>query len=127
MNVDVHHELASRMLEDARECIEKGDAVQASEKLYKVAEEAVKVLAGRFGLPEYEDAIRMERWTTPLLFRAVSRIVERLGRRIRHYWDTAWTLHVEGFHEARLGIESVAERVEDIEELLMRLVERETG
>lgn len=125
MNMDVHHELASRMLEDARVCIEKGDAVQASEKLYKVAEEAVKVLAGRFELPEYEDAMRMGRWTTPLLFRAVGRMVARLGRGIRHCWDTAWTLHVEGFHEARLDIESVAERVEDIEEI-MRLVERET-
>ena len=28
-------ELALRMLGDARECIEKEDAVQASEKLYK--------------------------------------------------------------------------------------------
>ena len=125
MSRDVHHELASRMLEDARVCIEKGDAVQASEKLYKVAEEAVKVLAGRFELPEYEDALRMGRWTIPLLFRAVRRMVERLGRGIRHYWDSAWTLHVEGFHEARLDIESVAEGVEDIEELV-RLVERET-
>ena len=32
---------------------------------------------------------------------------------------------MEGFHEARLDIESVAERIEDIEELL-RLMERET-
>ena len=23
-----------------------------------------------------------------------------LGKEIRHYWDSAWTLHVEGFHEA---------------------------
>ena len=125
MSRDVHHEFASRMLEDARVCIEKGDAVQASERLYKVAEEEVKVLAGRFELPEYEDALRMGRWTTPLLFRAVRRMVERLSRGIRHCWDSAWTLHVEGFHEARLDIESVAERVEDIEELV-RLVERET-
>jgi len=124
MSEDVHQELASRMLEDARECIEKGDAVQASEKLYKAAEEAVKILAGRFELPEYEDAMRIGRWTTPLLFRAVGRMVARLGRGIRHCWDSAWTLHVEGFHEARLDIESVAERVEDIEELV-RLLEEE--
>jgi hypothetical protein len=124
MSEDVHRELASRMLEDARVCIKKGDAVQASEKLYKVAEEAVKVLAGKFELPEYEDAVRIGRWTTPLLFHAVERMVERLGREIRHYWDSAWTLHVEGFHEARLDVESVAERVEDMRELL-RLVERE--
>jgi len=36
MSEDVHRELASRMLEDARVCIKKGDAVQASEKLYKL-------------------------------------------------------------------------------------------
>lgn len=39
---------------------------------------------------------------------------------IRHYWDSAWTLHVEGFREARLDIESIAERGDDIEELVRR-------
>jgi hypothetical protein len=35
-----HMELALRMLEEAREYVPEGDAVQASEKLYKAAEES---------------------------------------------------------------------------------------
>jgi hypothetical protein len=37
-----------RYLEEDREYVELNDPVQASEKLYKAAEEAVKVLAKRF-------------------------------------------------------------------------------
>jgi hypothetical protein len=106
------------MLGNAKECIGKEDAVQASEKLYKCAEEAVKVLSGRFKLEEYEEAKRIGRWTTTVLFRAVERIAEVMGRDIEHYWNTTWTLHVEGFHEARLEISYVSRSLEDIEELV---------
>ena len=44
-----------------------GDAVHASGKLYKVAEEAVKVLTWRFELPEYGDvwkAFTRRDWTS---------------------------------------------------------------
>jgi hypothetical protein len=51
--------------------VEQGDPVQASEKLYKAAEEAVKVLARRFALPEHEEAEGKGRWTAILLSSAV--------------------------------------------------------
>ena len=38
-------ELAERYLKEAKDFIRKGDAVQASEKVYKVVEECVKALA----------------------------------------------------------------------------------
>lgn len=41
----IHVELAERFLNEARERIDRGDPVQASEKLYKVAEECIKALA----------------------------------------------------------------------------------
>jgi len=112
-----HLELALRMFEEAEECIKKEDAVQASEKLYKASEEALKVLATRFRLREYEEAEKRSRWTTTLLFGAVRRLSE-IKPEIINLWDHAWTLHVEGFHEARLILEDVKERVKFIEELV---------
>ncbi|MCD6456275.1 MAG: PaREP1 family protein [Methanophagales archaeon] len=112
-----HLELALRMFEDAKGCIEKEDAVQASEKLYKASEEALKVLAERFALREYVEAERKGRWSVALLFRAVRKLSE-INPAIINFWDHAWTLHVEGFHEARLTIEDVKEREKFIEELV---------
>ena len=39
----------------------------------------------------YAEAERRWRWNTTLLFKA-ARI---LGKEIRHYWDSAWTLHCD--------------------------------
>ena len=111
-------ELLSRMLVEAEKCIGRKDDVQASEKLYKASEEAVKELAFQFGLPESEDAGKRGRWTAPLLFRAVRRISERINPGILDWWDAAWFLHVEGFHEARLEIEEVKIRVNHVRELV---------
>lgn len=116
-------ELLSRMLVEAEECVGKNDTVQASEKLYKASEEAVKELASRFDLSEYEEAKKNGRWTAPLLFRAVRRLSERINPEILNWWHAAWFLHVEGFHEARLDIEEVKIRVNHVRELVS-VVER---
>ncbi len=110
-------ELTSRMLEDAKKCIGEGDPIQASEKLYKAAEEAIKVLSERFNLEEFEENKR-GRWTVPLLFNAVRRLSAIENKEIVHWWDAAWFLHVEGFHEARLDIEQVKFRFKFIEDLV---------
>ncbi len=39
-----------------KEYLAKGDAVQASEKLYKGVEECIKLLAEKHKLPEFEKA-----------------------------------------------------------------------
>jgi len=111
-------ELLLRMLSEAEEYIEKGDPIQASEKLYKASEEAIKELARRFELSEYEEAERNGRWTTTLLFKAVRRLSERVKPEILDWWTQAWLLHVEGFHEARLDMEEVKVRVSRIKELV---------
>jgi len=67
----------------------------------------------------YDEAESRGRWNSTLQFKA-ARI---MGKEIRHYWDSAWTLHVEGFHEAKLELDEVKERVEDIK----RLVEMDTS
>ena len=52
--------LISRVLDEAKECIEKKYAIQASEKLYKASEESLELLSAKFRLPEYEDAKKEE-------------------------------------------------------------------
>ena len=97
-----------RFLEEGRAYIDRNDAVQASEKLYKAAEEAIKALARRLDLPEWQEAREKGRWTTTLLFNAVESLYKRLGDpEVRNGWNAAWFLHVEGFHETRLQISQV--------------------
>jgi hypothetical protein len=57
-------ELAKKYMAEAEEYLKKGDAVQASEKAYKVAEEVVKALSEKFNLQEYQQAVKEGRWYT---------------------------------------------------------------
>jgi len=107
------------ILAEGKSYIELGDSIQASEKLYKAAEEAVKTLSQVYANGVWKEIAEKGRWTSPLLFRAVIEIARNLkNEEIRHYWNTAWTLHVEGFHEGRLEIDYVKEEARDIEELV---------
>ncbi len=121
-----HLELARKFLEEGKALVYK-DPVQASEKLYKAAEEAVKALAIRLGLDEAERAAKAGRWTAELLFHAVDSISARLGvKEFRLWWRVAWFLHVEGFHEAKLDPGQVSLDVEYIEDIV-GLAERTLG
>ena len=116
----------SKFLHEGKAYIEKGDPLQASEKLYKAAEEAIKALSQTYANGVWKEVEEKGRWTSLLLFKAVTEIARNLrDERIRCYWDTAWFLHVEGFHEGRLDIDLVRERVRGIEELV-KLVETST-
>ncbi len=116
---EVRLELAEKYLEEARSYVERGDAVQASEKLYKVVEECVKALAELLNLPEVEKAKRLGRWFTWLLGSASSRASKVLGEpRIEFVWGIAYDLHVWGFHEVKYGIDVVEMRFPHIEWLL---------
>ena len=76
-----HLELAVRYLEEGRNLID-GDPVQASEKLYKAAEEAVKALATYFDLRDILEGVeRSGRWSAGKLGKAVLRISEKVGSR----------------------------------------------
>jgi len=113
-----HLELAERFLAEGRGLIDR-DPVQASEKLYKAAEEAVKALAAALNLDEAEKALEKGRWTVSLLNDAVYTISEKLGvKELIDWWDAAWFLHVEGFHEARLRSVDVAKRLGHVEALV---------
>jgi len=73
-----HIELAERFLAEGRELIDK-DPVQASKKLYKTAEEAVKVLATALNHPETRKAIESGGRCSELLEKAAQGIAKTLG------------------------------------------------
>jgi hypothetical protein len=113
-----HLELAERFLVEGRELINK-DPVQASEKLYKATEEAVKAIATALNLDEAKKALEKGRWILSLLDDAIYAISEKLGvKELMDWWDAAWFLHVEGFHEARLRSIDVAKRLGHVEALV---------
>ena len=113
-----HLELAERFLSEGRELIDK-DPVQASEKLYKATEEAVKAIATALKLPEAEEATKRGRWTTGLLESAVVNFMRRLELDgLYHWWDSACKLQVDGFHEAKLRSDDVKLRLRDVEALV---------
>ncbi|MDJ0269470.1 MAG: PaREP1 family protein [Aigarchaeota archaeon] len=58
------------------------------------------------------------RWTVTELEKAVREISKTLGEDFRRWWDTAWALHVWGFHEAKLDLEAVNSRLKDIENIV---------
>jgi hypothetical protein len=113
-----HLELAEKFLAEGRELIDK-DPVQASEKLYKAAEEAVKIIAIALKLPEADEAAKRGRWTTGLLEDAVMNIMRILKvDELYHWWDSAYKLHVNGFHKAKLRSDDVRLRLRDVEALV---------
>jgi len=78
----------------------------------------VKAITIALNLPYVEETKKIDRWSTELLFKTVNALVKNFGEDIRNWWHTAWVLHVEGFHEARLGSNHVASTYKHIEALM---------
>ncbi|AAL62864.1 PaREP1 family protein [Pyrobaculum aerophilum] len=108
----IHIDMAFKYLEEGKS---QTDPVQASEKLYKAIEEAVKAASIALKLPEADEAARVGRWEARIFFSAVRKLAKTLGEEFRLAFAEAWFLHVEGYHEARLTMEDVADRVPYIE------------
>lgn len=111
--------LLEKMFGDAKEYIKKNDAIQSSEKLYKVAEECLKLLASKNGVAEYKEAKKEGRWWGGLLSRASAHLTKDLREsKIGEAWAIAYELHVWGFHEHKLDAEIVEQKLSYIEWLL---------
>jgi hypothetical protein len=116
---EAHLELSHRYLGEGRALVDK-DPVQASEKLYKAAEEAVKALAIFYGLQDVLAGVEEKgRWAVSFLEKAVEAISERLGGWFLQSWDNAWALHVWGFHEAKLDSKAVEIRLPYVERMVL--------
>jgi len=103
---------------EALSYMERGDAAQSSEKLYKVAEECVKILSERLGLGEVKIAEERGRWTVTLLEKAVGKLADKFGVEFGIGWDAANYLHIWSFHETKLDVEDVKRRIPLIERLI---------
>ena len=112
-------ELAERFLEEGKALMDK-DPIQASEKFYKAAEEVVKTLTVYYNLSDILKIVeRKGRWTVTELEEAVELISQRVGEWFITSWDSAWAVHVWGFHEAKLNSKAVKIRVPYIERMVL--------
>ena len=118
---EAHLELSLKYLDEGRALVNR-DPVQASEKLYKAAEEAVKALAIFYNLQEILSRVEGRgRWVASDLEKAVEAISERLGGWFLQSWDNAWALHVWGFHEAKLDSKAVEMRLPYVERMVLEV------
>ena len=111
--------LAEKYMLESKEYAEKGDAVQASEKAYKVVEEVVKALAEKFKTEEYQQFLKEGRWYTYLLGKASKTLSKKLGYWVLDGWNAGYDLHVWGFHERKYSVEDVRVSLKKVEEMLI--------
>ena len=79
--------------EEAEELLAKGDLVQACEKYYKAAEEAIKLLVAEYDLKDIVKEAEEHGWDSKTLNDAVSELSKRLGDKIIDAWASAVTLY----------------------------------
>lgn len=113
------YEIIIEIIGEARDYIEKGNPIQASKKLYKAVEEAIKVLARLHQLEEYKASIEIGRWNIDRLDKAAKKLAKIYGEDLYTIWEIAYErLRIEGFHEGRLSLEEVREKASQIEALI---------
>ncbi|BDC17261.1 PaREP1 family protein [Acidianus sp. HS-5] len=105
------------LLKEADEFLEKGDVVQASEKYYKAAEEAVKLLTKALNLQDILQKVKEEGyWSLGILHDAVIELSEKLNdNRIVDLWKSAVIILTANLSKDILIIE--AEKVRELVEL----------
>ncbi|MFP3483618.1 MAG: PaREP1 family protein, partial [Caldivirga sp.] len=89
--IEARLEAAERYLNEARDYVNRGDAVQASEKMYKVVEECIKALAQAYNIEEYVKASEEGRWWVSLIGKAARRLAGILNEpRVEFTWSVAY-------------------------------------
>jgi len=77
-------------LEEADELLSKGDIIQASEKYYKAAEEAIKILASLEG--DILSEVMSKNWNIEIINKAVFKLSLVFGKWIIESWGSAVAL-----------------------------------
>ncbi|MGC9106264.1 MAG: PaREP1 family protein [Thermoprotei archaeon] len=108
---------ADVLLAEADELLEKGDVVQASEKYYKAAEEAVKLLVKSLNLQDVIKEAKEEGfWSLGVLHDAVLEISRKLrDERVVDLWESAVIILTADLPKEVLAKE--AEKVRELVEL----------
>ena len=111
-------EEVKRFLKEGEQLLDNGEIVQACEKIYKAAEDAVKLLA-KAHVPDVQREVKSRgRRTVSLLDKAGRNLEIKFGEDVGRGWAEAWILHVEGFHEERLKEEAVKWRLKHVKRLV---------
>ncbi|BDC17761.1 PaREP1 family protein [Acidianus sp. HS-5] len=84
--------LSETYLKEADEFLAKGDTVQASEKYYKAAEEALKLLMIKNNVNVLKEAEEKGKWDLNLLNEAVDELAKIYGEEIIADWAAAVSL-----------------------------------
>ncbi len=109
-------ELAKKYLNDGKNSL--------IEILYKLLRSYVKVLAIHFNLSEVLSRVGGRGgWSGTDLIEFIRAIARELGPWFIQSWDTAWVLHIWGFHEGKLGREDIVERIPYIEKVVEKTIE----
>jgi hypothetical protein len=105
------------LIKEADELLEKGDTVQASEKYYKAAEEAIKLITKTLNIQDILQKVREEGyWSLGILHDAVVEISQRLNNdRIIELWKSAVIIFTVSLPKNILIIE--AEKVKELVKL----------
>ncbi|BFI76471.1 PaREP1 family protein [Sulfurisphaera ohwakuensis] len=102
-------------VKEADELLERGDVVQASEKYYKAAEEAVKLMVKELNLTEILEKVKKAgRWSSSLLFEGARAISPEMYS----IWADSWYLHIYGFHEMRINYDEAKKISQNIHKIL---------
>ena len=109
MSLDAMVEELRKRFREAIEYLKKGDSVQAAEKLYKVAENAIRSYPRLIEYQSNERARREGTWWTKLLDKAARRLRDIYGEELLDAWTTAYKFHQKGFHREQLTIEEIEE------------------
>lgn len=112
MRSDGYAEVSTTLLLKAREELHKGDAIQASEKLWGAAAQMVKAVAERRGWDHHDHRA---------LFRVARLLADETGDpELRRLFQVADSLHAN-FYEHWQELEFVAAAAPDIEELVRKM------
>lgn len=102
IRIEENLKLIDKLLAEGKEYLNRKDAVQASEKLYKVVEECIKLLAEKEELPEREE-FKKE------LSRAARTLARKLEEeKLEEAWTRAFTF---GASMKRLWTSSILNRM----------------
>ncbi len=113
MTSQQYQQASERFLAQARQELADGDLAQASEKGWGATAQMLKAVAERRGWEHHRHRH---------YHRAASRIRAETGDgEIRRFFDSASALH-ENFYEDDMVADEVAERLDDVEALLDRLI-----
>jgi len=102
-------------IKEADELLEKGDTVQASQKYYKAAEEAIKLITKTLNIQDVLQKVKsLGRWSSTLLFEGAMSISPEMYS----IWSDAWYLHIYGFHETKLTYNEVKSASHNIHKII---------